>query len=198
MSAPLSQYLTRFSTSPGEALPPPPAAVEPMVVLTPADLAARIEAATEAGRAELRAGHAAEIVAREAAAADALAQARADWASSQAEILHDQITTGFETLQIQLADRIAAVLRPFLAEAMVTRTLNELREALDRLLADDSAQVIRISGPADLIAALRAGGSAPGIEWVTDDAVGVAIVADATRIETRLGAALRALDITER
>jgi hypothetical protein len=100
-------------------------------------------------------------------------------------------------LRTALAEGIANVLRPLLADAFIARTKTEVTEALDRLLADPTQPVLAVRCPEDLAAALRADRPDASIEWIASDGIEVSITADATRIETKLAAALAELETTE-
>ncbi len=207
-AAPLSLFLTHFA-----ALPPPVEDVELLefgddlpeleatVTLSVADLEAQVEAAAQGARSDSEQRYEAEtatlIATHEAAAAEALTAARAEWVESASESLMTSLDGAMATLRTMLSERIANVLRPLLAEAAVARTKAELLDALDRLLADPTQPTLCVRGPEDLGAALRAVRPDAGIEWVVADTIEVAIVADATRIETKLAAALADLAATE-
>jgi hypothetical protein len=210
MNAPLSLFLTHFTAPPPEPIPAPVALpfefvdqppepepepeLEPQVTLAVADLEARLEAAVETARSEADQRHEAEtaalVEAHEAALVEAVMSARATWIDSESGALTSRIDTAMVELRTALSDGIAAVLRPMLATALLARTKTELLDAIDRLLADPTQPVLTVRAPEDLGAALRAARPAAGIEWIVADTVEVAIVADATRIETSLAAAL--------
>lgn len=205
MNAPLSLFLTHFTAPPPivevesfvEELPE----VEPGVTLTVAELEAQLEAAAADARAEAEQKHeeqtTALIAEHEAATAEALATARAEWLEQESEGITKGLDTMMSDLRNTLSDGIANVLRPLLADAFIARTKTEVLEALDRLLADPSQPLLSVRCPEDLGATLRAARPDAAIEWIESDAVEVSIVADATRIETRLAAALADLVATE-
>ena len=198
MNAPLSRYLTRFSADPSaEAADALPAIVEPTITLRVAELDARLADAREGGRAAAEATHAvalAELTARqEAALADAVAASRAAWVGSSADSLLARFDGAMAALRETMAEATARVLRPLLADATRTRTLEALEAAIARLLADPARSVITLHAPADLIEAIRARGAPNGLELVVADTAEAVIRADGTHIETRLAAALAGL-----
>ena len=207
MNAPLSLFLTHFS-----AVPPPPVEVEeifeelpvfdPGITLAPEELETRLEAAAEAARADAQGQHEEALSALTAQHQvdrfEALATARAEWVASVGGGIGASLDSAIADLRNMLADRIADVLRPLIANTVMARAKTEVLDALDRLLADPSQPVLSVRGPEDLCATLRAARPEAAIEWVVGDAIEVAITADATRIETRLAEAMADIAATER
>ena len=217
MDAPLSLYLARFTVADGcdgapmaphvepdqAALerPGPPSPVEPLVTLGIADLEARLAAARRSAMAEAAAAH--EAAAADAALAQAaetaaaiavaLAAARVEWAAGEGRAA----AAGLEavaTLRELLAAKVADVLRPLLAQALAERARIAVGVALDQILDDPDQPCLTVSGPADLLEAIRAARPAAGaISYVVADVPDVTVAARATHMETRLGAALAAL-----
>lgn len=207
MNAPLALFLTHFSAPPPpvefldviEDLPEPEA--EPSVTLTVAELDAQIEAAVQEARSEAEQRHEAEmaalVAAHEVAAAESLAAARAEWAESTGESLAANLDRALADLRIAIADRMADVVRPLVADAAFERTKAELIDVLDRLLADPTQPHLCLRGPEDLAAALRTARPSADIEWIVAETVEVVITADATRIETKLATAMADIAATE-
>ncbi len=202
MNAPLSRYLTSFAPRDARELfliAPPAAAAEPesTSIIEPADSALDLalrEARQEAER-ELAKANAALEATHAQAIEDALVAARADWAATNAEAIGISIDTAFARLREVLSDRLAAVLRPMLAEAILARTMEVLTQTIDQILADPDHPCLTVRGPSDLVEALRARApESSGTIYETADRVDVIVAAEGIHIETRLGHALAALD----
>jgi hypothetical protein len=147
-----------------------------------------------AGRAEERARAEAEFRTRldEAHAAfDArLAQERAAWAAAEGASLAERLAEGLATLRSGVEDAVAAILAPFVEDALRTHAVAALREALAPILSAGASPSLRISGPGDLITALRdALGPAAGAAVLEPgEGPDVRVVADRTLLETQLQA----------
>jgi hypothetical protein len=198
MPKPAASVLTEFSV----AKPKPFAEPQPQPTAAEngddtADVAAsaaeREEAAFERGRAEGRAAAEEELRAKleeeRAAAAQHLAQERASWAEQESAALAEKITTAFETLQKDVTDIVGAILEPFVEEALRTKSVDELAQALTPLLATGKHALFRVTGPQDLLDALKAklGASAGSFTFEVTDAVDLSVAVDRTVIETQLG-----------
>ncbi len=107
-------------------------------------------------RAEAQAQHEAE---REAFAAR-LAEERARWCEGEAERLAEGFSAALRALDADLTQRIGRLLVPVLSDALRRRALDDLSVALGRLLAEPGQAAIRVSGPEDLLDALRNGSAA--------------------------------------
>ncbi len=213
MDAPLSLYLARFMATdddltaarrPDRASPmptEPPSPVEPLMTLTVAELEARLAAARRSALAEAASAHEAALaeaaLARAADTAAAVAAARGEWAAGEGKAA----AAGLEalaTLRELLAAKVADVLRPLLARALAERARLALGVALDQILDDPDQPCLTVSGPADLLDAIRAARPATeregrAIAYVVSEVPDVTVSARTTRIETRLGAALAEL-----
>lgn len=195
MTALLAPFLIRFSS------PPPELALasrtEPDLAISPADLAARIAAAVADARDEAEHRHVAAIAAITATHAtdsvERLEAARAEWTAVEGETLAARLDAGLADLRAYLVDRVAAALRPLIAEALRDRLKDDVLETIDRLLADPGVPMLSVRGPAELLEALRAARPEQTIEWVADDNIDVSIAAGATRAEGRFTEALKAL-----
>ncbi len=217
MDAPLSLYLARFAPDdPGSPLvtphiiadraPPEPArpvpVAESLVTLTVADLDARLAAARRAAEADAASAHETALAALAGTRASeleaALAAARDAWAAGEGRAAAAALDA-VASLRELLVDKVADVLRPLMARAMAERACVAVGAALDQVLDDPDQPCLTVSGPADLLEAIRAAWPAPEgqggrITYVVTDTPDVTVSARATRIETRLGAALAALD----
>ncbi|MGC5779433.1 hypothetical protein [Methylobacterium sp. NFXW15] len=142
-------------------------------------------------RAEAQAQHEAE---REAFTMR-LAEERARWCEGEAERLADGFSAALRALDADLTQRIGRLLVPVLNDALRRRALDEFSVALGRLLAEPGQAAIRVSGPEDLLDALRKrlGLQAEGVTFEPSAAPEVSVIADQTVLETRLAAWTRLL-----
>jgi hypothetical protein len=156
-----------------------------------------VAAAAEAEERGYRAGYEAARAEAESRAAEEaarfeerFAEARRSWADEQAERLAEQIPTALATLETALAEATARALAPFVASAVVEKALDDLRDTIVALLADDAPAVLKIAGPEDLVRPLRdrLGAAAAPIEFVADHRGEVRVIADNTVLETQLRA----------
>lgn len=165
------------------ARPAKPAGPDHAAILAAAVASARSEALAEA-RQEFDAERT-----REAEAFDAhLDLARQQWAAETAETLQASLTSAHEAMEARICETLGRLLVPFLSEAVRAQALQDLSAVIARLLDDPKSPVLRVSGPSELIEVLRARHEAGGIQFQTNDAVDVRLVADDTVIETQLRA----------
>lgn len=166
---------------------------------TPEERAASIAEAEargrEQGRAEAGAEALAALEAEREAFAVRLAEERARWCESESERLSSAFAAALGALDADLTERIGRLLVPVLADALRRTAMDELAGALTHLLANPNHAAIRVSGPEDLCAALRArlGPLAGPVTFEPGGSPEVAVVADRTVMETRLAAWTRAL-----
>jgi hypothetical protein len=218
MNAPLSRYLTSFAPSAAppillepvavELEPLPEAELRPEMELEPAfepepePRESEIEVALREARDEAERERASAIAALEtahaAALASALVAARAEWATANAEAAGPMLEAAFAQLREALSDRLAVVLRPVLADAILARTLDVLGQTIDRILADPDHPCLTVRGPLDLVEALRARAvRSEGTIFEAADSVEISVTADGLHVETRLAQALAGLDSLE-
>jgi hypothetical protein len=192
MGVPLSRVLLDFSTA--RSVPPveqPISAMALIPVCEPADDVARqLEKAFARGADEARLAADAE---HEQQLAQALARAetqhaaeRARWASEQADELAARLISAVETLEARIADAVGRVLAPFVTAELRSKSVEALVDAIGALLSSGSNPALRVSGPADLLSALRErlGAVTVSIEWQPNEQVDVTISADDSVIET--------------
>jgi hypothetical protein len=178
---PASAYLAEFSRG-GDGVRPAP---------RPPSAAERIEAARAEGYAQGTADATAVAEARLAelrSQFDAgLADARRAWAAEQGARLAGQLQTGLDGLLEDLAQATARVLEPLLAAEVARRTIEELAGTVEALLAREPEAGIAISGPKDILAAMRARmSSAASITYRPCDACEVEVRSGQTVLLTRL------------
>ena len=216
MDAPLSLYLACFAaadgTRPTSALVPgadgafpdharPEEPAEPSVTLTAVELEARLAAARRSAGEEATSAHETALadaaLAYAALAAEAMAAARREWVASEGKGIAAALDA-VAVLRELLAAKVAEVLRPLLAQAFAERACLALGAAVEQILDDPDQPCLTVSGPTDLLEAIRAARAATregeqAIAYVVADTPDVVVAARATRVETRLAAALAAL-----
>lgn len=126
-----------------------------------------------------------------------LAEERRRWATTEAEALGHALKQGFADLEGALAHSLSEVLRPLLPKLAMERAIEEVSGAVRTLLLADVNGAIRISGPEDLLDAIRtACGDHPALAFQVSDQADVSVSAGETTIQShmaQLGATLAAL-----
>jgi hypothetical protein len=143
----------------------------------------------EEGKEKAKAEYEVEMAAAQAKFARQMEAARESWALEQAEPLYERITASFQDFQNSIADSVTRVLIPFLKNVLVKQTVDDLVEALATITAQPIG-TIKISGPEDLIQALRervTGGNFD-LEFISSELNEVTIVANQTTVVTQLQA----------
>jgi hypothetical protein len=138
----------------------------------------------EAARKELEDA----IAAEKARHLEELNDQRVIWVEQQALQLSAQISTAVEGIEANLSERVANILRPFVSEAFRQQTLAEFKDVLATLLSSRGASPLRISGPADLLSAMKSnlGQYESAIEFLPGEHVEVSVVAQDTIAQTQL------------
>jgi hypothetical protein len=171
---------------------------EPVIEVRPKpnplqEQAALVRAAVEKARAEERAAARQEwdqhLTQERARFQVELNRERSKWVAQQAEAIAIGISEAFAAIEERLSSQIANIIRPFVTDAFRSQALQETQAALKVLLSGTRDAVIRISGPEDLLRALksRLGEEGAAIEFRPSDDAEVAVVASDTSIQTRLG-----------
>jgi flagellar biosynthesis/type III secretory pathway protein FliH len=109
----------------------------------------------EAGIAEGRAELAAAVADERERAAIALAAERQAWTVAEADRLATALEGGLAALRESIAASLARVVAPLLLDARRAELLDGLAADLRSLSAQGEAPILRVSGPADLLGALR-------------------------------------------
>ena len=198
MARPVAHYLVEFGppslveasgeTSHGAAcldLQDEPAVEDPEVSLQ----AARDEGVTE-GHAAARAEYAAQLLQERLAFEARLAAERDRWTRQESEKLSEDIKAIFVEVESNIAGCVELALTPFVVDALRSRMIDLLAETVGTLLGGRECPIVEIHGPEDLLAMLREKLAAfsGAIDYSPDDSIDVRIVADQTKIESRIGA----------
>jgi hypothetical protein len=116
-----------------------------------------------------------------------LDQARKNWSETEGAVLGQQTRNAITALHHEIGETVARILRPLAEKAIVEEALSKLAVEIGKLLSDDDAIRLRISGPSDLISQLRnlmpQNVPLTVVEGVSPE---VAVFANKTVIETRL------------
>lgn len=144
---------------------------------------------------DLEAALAAHDAAHAEALEAALAEARARWATEEGATLAGHLAAAFADLETRLADALAPLLEPFLAHGARLKALDQLHDALGTLFDGGETRPVAVSGPADLVAALRDSfGDRPGASFAEAEVPDVTVTLGDTRIRSQLSAWARTLD----
>ncbi len=155
------------------------------------DLSARLARAFEDGvahgRKEAEAALAGEGRRLEAEYAEKLAARERQWREETGRMLAERLREGLEGLEKALGERLADILAPVLEEAARDVALRRLRDALRRMLAAEEGLKVHVSGPPELLEALRGqlGDVAAAVVMEPDgEATRIVVHVDNTVIET--------------
>lgn len=148
------------------------------------------------GKAAAEAQTAAKLEEREASHRRELASAREAWTQQEGGRLAEQLVKGLEELEARLADTMARILEPFLAAELRRKAIADLVESLSALRAQDKAAVVGVSGPPDLLDALRARleGRLDNVTYHPGQVNEVRVTLGQTILETRVGAWLTRIE----
>ncbi len=147
------------------------------------------------GRRQARESLAGELERLRREHAEALRRAEERWQRDAGQRLGQALTEALAALEEALGQQVGQALRPLLGEAARRRAVARLGDMLRRMLAEDGALRVRVSGPAALLEALQRSVGALAerisVEVAEDDVELVAHV-DNTVVETRVECWVRA------
>lgn len=126
--------------------------------------------------------------------AAALAEARGRWVREEAAAMADRVASALADIEDRLSGAVARIFTPFLKEAVREKAIGALRDAVVAILADGAHGRLEISGPEDLVEAVREaiapytteGGSA--IDYRVADAADVRVIAGHAICTTQIAA----------
>jgi hypothetical protein len=159
-----------------------------------ADVEARINEAYARGLSEGQAAARSELDARlkeQAAAVETrLAAERRAWVAGECEQIAAALAAGLSDIEERIASRVARVLKPVIAGHVQRRAVEELVQTLEALLTKGDIGRITVSGPEDLLGALRCSleGKASNVTFAPAATADLRIEADETVLETRIAA----------
>ena len=116
-----------------------------------------------------------------------LDQARRSWTKTQSALLAQQTANAIAALKSEIEETVARILRPLVEKALVEDALSKLAIEISKLLSEDDAIRLKVSGPSDLISQLSEliPQNVP-VMIIEGDAPEVTVLANKTVIETRL------------
>jgi flagellar biosynthesis/type III secretory pathway protein FliH len=161
------------------------------------DWAERVEEAYARGIEEGKRSAEAETIAlleeQKAALDQSLAAAREAWCNEQGPQVAEQIETAIRDMEDRIADSAERVLKPFLAQALRDQAIGQLRAIVNDLIAANPGITLEISGPEDLLDAIRTSlsSSVGNASYVVNEACDIQVKAGASVIETRISAWLK-------
>ncbi len=119
---------------------------------------------------------------------DELSVQRKIWVEQEAAQLSTQMVEALMRIETILADRVANILRPFVSEAFHKQSISELKDILTTLLIRGEARLMEITGPEDVLQALKAnlGAHKGTIEFISGDHVEISVAAHDTTVQTQL------------
>ena len=116
-----------------------------------------------------------------------LIQARRSWSQTQSALLAQLTTASIAGLKTEIEETVARILRPLVEKALVEDALSKFAIEIGKLLSDDDAIKLKISGPSDLVSQLSSliPQNVP-VTLIEGDTPEVTVFANKTVIETRL------------
>ena len=189
MSAvPAARYLADFSADDEFPSLPADALFENDGAAATAKLDEEFARGLENGRSEARAAFQVMLEEQQGEFTARLATERQQWAAQTGEELANRLLAAIAELERRVADTTARILKPFLATELRRQAIAELRTSLEVMLAADSGASISVSGPADVLEALRPqlSSRATTVTFTPSDDCDVRIEAGQAKLETRL------------
>jgi hypothetical protein len=117
-----------------------------------------------------------------------LAGERENWAQAESEKLCEKVQAAFVEIESNIAECVARILRPFVADAVRRTIIDQLAEVIGVLLRGQRSPVLKIAGPEDLLTALqeRLSRFSAEFEYSCNESVDVRIASGDTLIESQL------------
>lgn len=115
---------------------------------------------------------------------------RLTWVSREADALTEQLADGLRQLETSIADTVAELLKPFLLDAVHSRAISDLLQAINTVLNKDEGVTLEIAGPEDLLRMLREklSGKNIAILFTPGDGPEIRITVGQTALETQIRA----------
>jgi len=121
-----------------------------------------IRAATEAwyqkgiaeGMEKAKEASEAAIALKEEESKSRLDQARRSWSQTHAALLAQQTASAIAGLKSEIEETVARILRPLVEKTLVEDALSKFAVEIGKLLSDDDAIRLKITGPSDLVSQL--------------------------------------------
>ena len=147
--------------------------------------------AVAAAVANAEAGFSERIATIEEEHARARAEDRARWVRAEGSALAEGFRKATAEIEEHIGEAVAAVLEPLVAGVLKGAALRELRQAIATLATSGASAKLEVSGPEDLVEAVRAvidvdGGDTSGMTFTPSEEAEVTVTADNSTIRTRL------------
>ncbi|MCW2284609.1 hypothetical protein M2323_002496 [Rhodoblastus acidophilus] len=190
-AARVSPLLRRKEPAPEVAPPDEP---RPGVAASP-KLEQSMLKAFEEGREAARREWAEERARLESGRALEFARERAKWQLEEGQRLAEAHRAAIADFEARCAQAVANILRPFLTQAVIARVTDSLVQNIEVLFSSRRRSLFEISGPQDLLEALKEkfADQPASIVYSVSDGLDVRVRVDDTVIETQLGAWMQAL-----
>ncbi len=189
---PIANFLVDFGNK-DLSLELAPATLSPVLpIVEEVNWAERLEEARARGFEEGRQAAELEVEKRlseqKAEAEQDIAAARATWCAEAGPQLADQFSTAVREMEDRVTDALERVLRPFLVSAVRKHAISELRATLEELVGKNPGIALEISGPEDLLEAVRESlpASLKDVGYAANDAREIQVKAGTALIETRI------------
>ena len=205
---PIAQYLNRFerveATDMDDSPKHPSLLLKPRIVAAVDDTEARVHEAFERGRQEGLAAAQAEaneaLACQQSAFEERSAAERAAFQAQECAKLADQISAGLAEIESRIAEVVANILRPYLAEEQSKRVILALSDNLGRILSSESAGLLKISGPEAVLNLLRdrLANYPVQVDYSLEEGVDVTVEAQQTVIRSQLQSWLDLIESTTR
>jgi hypothetical protein len=198
MSAvPAARYLADFSTDGDRRSPHAggrPAEADSAMAAAKVDEA--FARGIDDGRAAAESEFEAKLEEQRAEFAEQLATARQEWAAGAGEELANRLLAAVQEFEKRVAETTARILKPFLSVELHRQAVAELQASLGTLMATNQGVSLDISGPADVLEALRQqlSGKVASVTYTPSDDCDVRIVAGPATLETCLKTWMTKLD----
>lgn len=111
----------------------------------------------ESGKAALRAEFDTKLGEERAQIQSRLSAERDAWVSQQGAEICQRLANGLVELESRIAESAARILAPFLVEELKRRAVADLLQAVETILSSGADGGLSISGPEDLLQAIRNG-----------------------------------------
>lgn len=143
----------------------------------------------EGGKSAVQAAFDSKLAEQKSRFESQLASEREQWVAQQGEMLAERFRSGLRDLEVAIAGTAGRILKPFLAAAVRRQAIAELQEQLHALLAGNEATRFTVSGPPDLLEALRSQLDTAGVAvtYAPGQQCDVRVNVGETVLETRLG-----------
>lgn len=194
MSNGIARYLIDFDLEKKRETGRPEQGKPSQVPPSPTDIADRIRKAEAAAREEALTEAARKLeqslAIERAGFTERLAVERTKWNDEEARALTAQFALAVQVMEQGLADCVARILTPFLADRLRQTIVEELLKTLGKLASDKQNVAFTIRGPDDMLSAIESalGPDNGRFTYVADTSVDVRVSVNDTAVETQLGA----------